>query len=227
MHGVRTFTESVFLQRTIWPRKRRRQRRPRRQPPRKWQRRPQRKRSSRDPATETLPRRVATRVQSETSPKDLKCPLQPFGIAASKIRPGLCAGGCCIMARSLFLHRPKACALARRIEAESRDAPKRLGSREPGRRTPTRVILRDRTPVHSAQKSCCASPEGFWLSNTSPAMTRASTSRSTTICSSRSNTLRCSCSRENRVKFDRYANQPCAEYGSLFLRQSRRSSTRP
>lgn len=46
------------------------------------------------------------------------------------------------MARSLFLPRPKACALARRIEAESRDAPKRLGSREPGRRTPTRVILR-------------------------------------------------------------------------------------
>lgn len=48
MHGVRTFTESVFLQRTTWPRKRRRQR-PRRQPPRKWQRRPRRKRSSRDP----------------------------------------------------------------------------------------------------------------------------------------------------------------------------------
>lgn len=49
MHGVRTFTESVFLQRTTWPRKRRRQRRPRRQQPRRWQRRAQRKRSSRDP----------------------------------------------------------------------------------------------------------------------------------------------------------------------------------
>lgn len=32
------------------------------------------------------------------------------------------------MAWSLFLPRPKACALARRIEAESRDAPKRLQS---------------------------------------------------------------------------------------------------
>lgn len=102
MHGVRTFTESVFLQRTTWPRKRRRQK-PRRQPPRKWQRRPQRKRSSRD-------RDIATswsppRTQSETSPKDLKGPLQPLGIAARKIRPG---PGCCIVARSLLLARPKA-----------------------------------------------------------------------------------------------------------------------
>ncbi len=32
--------------------------------------------------TERLRLRVATRTQSETSPKDLKCPLQPFGIAA-------------------------------------------------------------------------------------------------------------------------------------------------
>ncbi len=47
MHGVGMFTESQFLQRTTWPRKRRRQRRPRRQPPRRWQRRLQRKRSSR------------------------------------------------------------------------------------------------------------------------------------------------------------------------------------
>jgi hypothetical protein len=38
---------SQFLQRTTWPRKRRRQRRPRRQPPRRWQRRLQRKRNSR------------------------------------------------------------------------------------------------------------------------------------------------------------------------------------
>lgn len=47
MHGVGMFTESQFLQRTTWPRKRRRQRRPRRQLPRRWQRRLQRKRSSR------------------------------------------------------------------------------------------------------------------------------------------------------------------------------------
>ncbi|MHC2378369.1 hypothetical protein ACVIU7_004346 [Bradyrhizobium liaoningense] len=46
MHGVGMFTESQFLQRTTWPRKRRRQRRPRRQLPRRWQRRLQRKRSS-------------------------------------------------------------------------------------------------------------------------------------------------------------------------------------
>ena len=45
-HGVGMFTESQFLQRTTWPRKRRRQRRPRRQLPRRWQRRRQRKRSS-------------------------------------------------------------------------------------------------------------------------------------------------------------------------------------
>ena len=32
--------------------------------------------------TERLGLRVATRTQSETSPKDLKSPLQPFGIAA-------------------------------------------------------------------------------------------------------------------------------------------------
>ncbi|MBB4381800.1 hypothetical protein GGD61_006490 [Bradyrhizobium sp. SBR1B] len=47
MHGVGMFNESQFLQRTTWPRKRRRQRRPRRQLPRRWQRRLQRKRSSR------------------------------------------------------------------------------------------------------------------------------------------------------------------------------------
>ena len=33
-------------------------------------------------ATERSRLRVATRTQSETSPKDLKSPLQPFGIAA-------------------------------------------------------------------------------------------------------------------------------------------------
>ena len=32
--------------------------------------------------TEKLRIRVAARTQSETSPKDLKCPLRPFGIAA-------------------------------------------------------------------------------------------------------------------------------------------------
>ena len=32
--------------------------------------------------TEGLRLRVAIRTQRETSPKDLKCPLQPFGIAA-------------------------------------------------------------------------------------------------------------------------------------------------
>jgi hypothetical protein len=32
--------------------------------------------------TERLHLRVAPRTQSETSPKDLKCPLQPFGVAA-------------------------------------------------------------------------------------------------------------------------------------------------
>ena len=32
--------------------------------------------------TERLRLRVATRTQSEISPKDMKCPLQPFGIAA-------------------------------------------------------------------------------------------------------------------------------------------------
>lgn len=52
--------------------------------------------------------RSQPRTQSETSPKDMKCPLQPFGIAASKIRPDPCAGGCCIMARSSFLPQPKA-----------------------------------------------------------------------------------------------------------------------
>ena len=33
-------------------------------------------------AIERLRLRVATRTQSETSPKDLRCPLQRFGIAA-------------------------------------------------------------------------------------------------------------------------------------------------
>ena len=37
-------------------------------------------------ATERLRLRVATRTQSETSPKDLKCPLQPFGIAARRYK---------------------------------------------------------------------------------------------------------------------------------------------
>jgi hypothetical protein len=39
-------------------------------------------------ATERLPLRVATRAQSETSPKDLKCPLQPFGIVARHYKAG-------------------------------------------------------------------------------------------------------------------------------------------
>jgi hypothetical protein len=47
MHVVGMFTESQFLQRTTWPRKRRRQRRRRNQLPRRWRRRLQRKRSSR------------------------------------------------------------------------------------------------------------------------------------------------------------------------------------
>jgi hypothetical protein len=47
IHGVCMFTEPAFLQRTTWPRKRRRQRRPPRRPPRRWQRRLQRKRNSR------------------------------------------------------------------------------------------------------------------------------------------------------------------------------------
>jgi len=46
MHVVGMFTESQFLQRTTWPRKRRRQRRRRNQLPRRWRRRLQRKRSS-------------------------------------------------------------------------------------------------------------------------------------------------------------------------------------
>jgi hypothetical protein len=50
-------------------------------------------------ATERLPRAVATRTQSETSPKDLKCPLQPLGSRQGKIRPDLCAGGYCIKVR--------------------------------------------------------------------------------------------------------------------------------
>ena len=42
--------------------------------------------------TERLRLRVATRTQSETSPKDLKCPLQPFGIAARHYKSGpLCS----------------------------------------------------------------------------------------------------------------------------------------
>ena len=47
IHDMCMFTEPVFLQRTTWPRKRRRQRRPRKQLPRRWQRRLQRKRNSR------------------------------------------------------------------------------------------------------------------------------------------------------------------------------------
>jgi hypothetical protein len=44
-------------------------------------------------ATEKLRLRVATRTQSETSPpKDTKCPLQPFGIAARHYKSGpLCS----------------------------------------------------------------------------------------------------------------------------------------
>jgi hypothetical protein len=41
--------------------------------------------------TERLRLRVATRTQSETSPKDMKRPLQPFSIAARQDRPDLCA----------------------------------------------------------------------------------------------------------------------------------------
>jgi hypothetical protein len=43
-------------------------------------------------ATERLRLRVGIRTQSETSPKDLKCPLQPFGIAARRYKAGpLCS----------------------------------------------------------------------------------------------------------------------------------------
>jgi hypothetical protein len=39
-------------------------------------------------ATEKLPPPVAARTQSKITPKDLKWPLQPFGIAARHYEPG-------------------------------------------------------------------------------------------------------------------------------------------
>jgi len=43
-------------------------------------------------ATEKLPPPGRTRTQSETSPMDLKCPLQPFGIAPRQYKAGPLCG---------------------------------------------------------------------------------------------------------------------------------------
>src|SRR4051812_15761807 len=87
IHGMSKFTEPFFLQRTTWPRKRRRQRRPPRQPPRRWQRRLQRKRSSRT-TKETFAPTVATWTHRKTFPKGLNVRLQPIGFTARQDKAG-------------------------------------------------------------------------------------------------------------------------------------------
>jgi len=147
-----------FLQRTTWPRKRRRQRRPRRQPPRRWQRRPQRKRSSR-----IRDREIAA---CGSQPGRKAKPLQRISnVLCSRsvsrqgiIRPDLCAAGYCTKVR-FFVSAPARGMICSCAKDRCRMAATllRRGSREPGsRNADAQVIpinLKPRSPLSAPARS--------------------------------------------------------------------------